>query len=47
MDVANTRTIAFIGFGEVGQTFAAGLLAQGGVRVAAYDIAPEGPRRAG
>ncbi len=45
MDVANTRTIAFIGFGEVGQTFAAGLLAQGGVRIAAYDCAPEGPRR--
>jgi 3-hydroxyisobutyrate dehydrogenase-like beta-hydroxyacid dehydrogenase len=45
MDAANTRTIAFIGFGEVGQTFAAGLLAQGGVRLAAYDCAPEGPRR--
>jgi 3-hydroxyisobutyrate dehydrogenase-like beta-hydroxyacid dehydrogenase len=45
MDVANSRTIAFIGFGEVGQTFAAGLVAQGGVRLAAYDIAPDGPRR--
>ena len=46
MDALNTRTIAFIGFGEVGQTFAAGLLAHDDVRVAAYDTAPEGPRRA-
>ena len=46
MDALNTRTIAFIGFGEVGQTFAAGLLARGGVRISAFDIASEGPRRA-
>lgn len=33
----NTTSIAFIGFGEVGQTFARGLLQREGVRVAAYD----------
>jgi 3-hydroxyisobutyrate dehydrogenase-like beta-hydroxyacid dehydrogenase len=30
--------LAFIGFGEVGQTFAKGLTANGGVEVAAYDL---------
>ncbi|WP_166443587.1 DUF1932 domain-containing protein [Rhabdaerophilum calidifontis] len=34
----NTEHIAFIGFGEVGQTFAAGLLCREGVRVTAFDI---------
>lgn len=31
-------TIAFIGFGEVGQVFSRGLLAGGSVRISAYDI---------
>jgi len=30
--------IAFIGFGEVGQTFSRGLLASGGVTIRAYDL---------
>jgi len=30
--------IAFIGFGEVGQTFSRGLLAGGGVTISAYDL---------
>jgi 3-hydroxyisobutyrate dehydrogenase-like beta-hydroxyacid dehydrogenase len=34
----NTHHIAFIGFGEVGQTFAEGLLAHGDVRVTAHDV---------
>ena len=38
MPAANTRHIAFIGFGEVGQTFARGLLAQDDVHIAAHDI---------
>ncbi len=38
MAVANTTTIAFIGFGEVGQTFSRGFLQRDGVRIAAYDI---------
>jgi 3-hydroxyisobutyrate dehydrogenase-like beta-hydroxyacid dehydrogenase len=38
MAAANTHHIAFIGFGEVGQTFARGLLAHDDVRIAAYDI---------
>lgn len=42
MTTANTRSIAFIGFGEVGQTFARGLLsgqeARMDLRVAAHDI---------
>jgi 3-hydroxyisobutyrate dehydrogenase-like beta-hydroxyacid dehydrogenase len=38
MPAANTRQIAFIGFGEVGQTFAKGLLAEDDVHIAAYDI---------
>ena len=47
----NTATgIAFIGFGEVGQTFARGLGARDGVRLAAFDIlfgtAREAPLRA-
>jgi 3-hydroxyisobutyrate dehydrogenase-like beta-hydroxyacid dehydrogenase len=37
MPDANTRVIAFIGFGEVGQAFATGLLAQEDVRISAYD----------
>ena len=31
-------TIAFIGFGEVGQTFSRGLLANGATRIRAYDL---------
>ncbi len=38
MPTANTRHIAFIGFGEVGQTFAKGLLTQDDVHVSGYDI---------
>jgi 3-hydroxyisobutyrate dehydrogenase-like beta-hydroxyacid dehydrogenase len=38
MPPANTRDIAFIGFGEVGQTFAKGLLAHDDVHIAAHDI---------
>ena len=38
MSAENMRHIAFIGFGEVGQTFAKGLLAQEDVRVSGYDI---------
>jgi 3-hydroxyisobutyrate dehydrogenase-like beta-hydroxyacid dehydrogenase len=38
MPAANTRHIAFIGFGEVGQTFAKGLLTQDDVHISAYDI---------
>ncbi|MBL8701201.1 MAG: NAD(P)-dependent oxidoreductase [Alphaproteobacteria bacterium] len=34
----NSTTIGFIGFGEVGQTFARGLLAKGASRIVAYDI---------
>ena len=34
----NTTHIAFIGFGEVGQTFARDFLKRDGVRVSAYDI---------
>ncbi|MBV1695547.1 MAG: DUF1932 domain-containing protein [Hyphomicrobiales bacterium] len=39
------RSIAFIGFGEVGQTFARGLTRREGLAVSAYDIAPAGARR--
>jgi 3-hydroxyisobutyrate dehydrogenase-like beta-hydroxyacid dehydrogenase len=35
---ANTAAIAFIGFGEVGQIFARGLLANEGVAIRAYDL---------
>ncbi len=35
---ANTAAIAFIGFGEVGQTFSRGLLANEGVAIRAYDL---------
>jgi len=35
---ANTAAIAFIGFGEVGQSFARGLLANEGVAIRAYDL---------
>lgn len=38
MPAGNTRHIAFIGFGEVGQTFANGLLTRGDVEISAYDI---------
>lgn len=38
MSAANMRHIAFIGFGEVGQTFARGLLARADVRISGYDI---------
>ena len=38
MGGTNTTNIAFIGFGEVGQTFARGFLKHESVRVSAYDI---------
>jgi 3-hydroxyisobutyrate dehydrogenase-like beta-hydroxyacid dehydrogenase len=38
MQPANTKRFAFIGFGEVGQTFAEGLLRRDDVRISAYDI---------
>jgi 3-hydroxyisobutyrate dehydrogenase-like beta-hydroxyacid dehydrogenase len=38
----NMEHIAFIGFGEVGQTFAAGLLCREGIRVTAFDILAAG-----
>lgn len=37
--------LAFIGFGEVGQTFAKGLSGNGGVRIAAYDLLFDQPER--
>jgi 3-hydroxyisobutyrate dehydrogenase-like beta-hydroxyacid dehydrogenase len=37
--------LAFIGFGEVGQTFAKGLLGKDGVRVAAYDLLFDRPEK--
>ncbi len=42
----NPLSITFIGFGEVGQTFARGLLATGGVRIAAYDLLLDAPNHA-
>lgn len=42
---ADIRSVAFIGFGEVGQTFARGLMRNSGVVVSAHDIAPPSPRR--
>lgn len=41
----NTTTIGFIGFGEVGQTFARGLRAAGDIRVVAYDVLFDDPAR--
>jgi 3-hydroxyisobutyrate dehydrogenase-like beta-hydroxyacid dehydrogenase len=38
MDTTNATRIAFIGFGEVGRTFARGFLTRDGVAVAAHDI---------
>ncbi len=38
MQSANTRHIAFIGFGEVGQTFARDLLKQPDVHISAFDV---------
>ncbi len=38
MQTANTLQIAFIGFGEVGQTFARDLLTRPDIAVSAYDI---------
>jgi 3-hydroxyisobutyrate dehydrogenase-like beta-hydroxyacid dehydrogenase len=49
MPTTNMRRIAFIGFGEVGQTFAKGLMAHGDVHVSAHDVLhgqPEGVRMA-
>ena len=37
--------LAFIGFGEVGQTFAKGLLGNDGVEVAAYDLLFDDPQK--
>lgn len=42
----NEVTIAFIGFGEVGKTFARGFLSAPGCRIAAYDILFDDPQRA-
>jgi len=39
--------LAFIGFGEVGQTFATGLLGREGVRLAAYDLLFDRPDKRG
>ena len=36
--------LAFIGFGEVGQTFAKGLSGKDGVAVAAYDLLFDNPQ---
>ncbi len=44
MSATNTQRIALIGFGEVGQVFAKGLLAHEGVQVAAHDILVGGPQ---
>jgi 3-hydroxyisobutyrate dehydrogenase-like beta-hydroxyacid dehydrogenase len=38
MASASPVAIAFIGFGEVGQTFSRGLMAAGNVRISAYDV---------
>ena len=38
MASASPAAITFIGFGEVGQTFARGFLASGGVRINAHDV---------
>ncbi len=46
MSAANSQRIALIGFGEVGQTFAKGMLANEGVVVAAHDILAGTPRGA-
>lgn len=43
MSQSNQATIAFIGFGEVGQTFARGLVTRADIKVAAYDILFETP----
>jgi 3-hydroxyisobutyrate dehydrogenase-like beta-hydroxyacid dehydrogenase len=39
--------LAFIGFGEVGQTFAMGLSGNQGVRLAAYDVLFDDPQKRG
>jgi 3-hydroxyisobutyrate dehydrogenase-like beta-hydroxyacid dehydrogenase len=39
--------LAFIGFGEVGQTFARGLLGKDGVKLAAYDLLFDRPEKRG
>jgi 3-hydroxyisobutyrate dehydrogenase-like beta-hydroxyacid dehydrogenase len=39
--------LAFIGFGEVGQTFARGLCGNPGVRLAAYDLLLDDPQKRG
>ncbi len=44
-NMRNSTTIAIIGFGEVGQTFARGLLANGANRIVAYDILFDDPAR--
>lgn len=41
----NATTIGFIGFGEVGQSFARGLLAKGAARIVAYDKLFDDPAR--
>ncbi|CEJ11394.1 cyclohexadienyl dehydrogenase [bacterium YEK0313] len=44
--MTNTLSLALIGFGEVGQTFARQWLARGDIAVAAYDILFDDPERA-
>ncbi len=41
----NTTSIAFIGFGEVGKRFSRDLIANEGIRIAAYDIIVDDPAR--
>jgi 3-hydroxyisobutyrate dehydrogenase-like beta-hydroxyacid dehydrogenase len=41
----NMTLLAFIGFGEVGRTFARGLAANKGVRLAAYDLLFDDPEK--
>jgi 3-hydroxyisobutyrate dehydrogenase-like beta-hydroxyacid dehydrogenase len=38
MQTSNVTSVAFIGFGEVGQTFARALAARDGIRLSAHDI---------
>ena len=49
MTADSLTSIAFIGFGEVGQTFAKGFGARGDIRMSAYDLKftaePDGPNR--
>src|SRR6476661_4226558 len=46
-DTAATTRIGIIGFGEVGDLFARGLLASGRVAIAAYDLKLDDPAQRG